>query len=233
MSIRTVVPSTHTVCGMRQTRSLCWELDFCLGGDPGEVGHGRGTNSQIASPRTSRSSIMKRFRLRFGLLSLLALPAMFELGWWARDRNYERDVYAAAEKVAVDAGGIFIPELGIIHGGKELSNRMGSMTPQARAEIQRRLAYDEDVVAPTFDPPRPGFLESLKSLFGCGQNNDSCGHVSAKPEDAGHGEPSEQHPEAKDIGRRIEFLRQSRGASEGTPPSANTLPPGAKPGTEE
>ncbi|MHB0958919.1 MAG: hypothetical protein ACYC0X_26570 [Pirellulaceae bacterium] len=42
---------------------------------------------------------MKRFRLRFGLLSLLAMPAMFALGWWARDRNYERDVYAAAEKV--------------------------------------------------------------------------------------------------------------------------------------
>ena len=117
---------------------------------------------------------MKRFRLRFGLLSLLAMPATFALGWWVRDRNYERDVYAAAEKVAVDAGGIFIPELGIVHGGKELSNRMGSMTPQARAEMQRRLEYYDDVVAPTFDPPRPGFLERLRSLFGGGQNNDSC-----------------------------------------------------------
>ena len=176
---------------------------------------------------------MKRFRLRFGLLSLLALPAMFALGWWARGRNYERDVYAAAEKVADDAGGIFIPELGIIYGGKKLSNRMGSMTPQARAEMQRRLEYYDDVVAPTFDPPRPGFLESLKSLFGCGENNDSCGHVSAKPEDVGHGEPSEQNPEAKDIERRPGFFRQSRGAFEGTSPAANTPPPGAKPGNEE
>ncbi len=176
---------------------------------------------------------MKRVRLHFGLLSLLAMPAMFALGWWARDRNYERDVYAAAEQIADDAGGVFIPELGIIRGGKDLFNRVSSMTPQARAEMQRRLEYYNSAVAPTFDPPRPGFLESLKSLFGCGQNNDSCGQVSAKPEDVGHGEPSEQNSEAKDIERRIKFLRQLRGASEGTPPSANTPPPGAKPETEE
>jgi len=108
---------------------------------------------------------MKRFRPRFGMISLLTMPAMFALGWWARDRNYDRDVYLAAEQIAGDMGGTYIPELGIITGGGGLAKKMQAMSPQAKAEMQRRLTYYEKVMEPTFHPPRPSFWDSLKSLF--------------------------------------------------------------------
>lgn len=109
---------------------------------------------------------MKSCHLRFSLLTLIAMPAMFAAGWWVRDRNYERDVYIAAEQVADYSGGIYIPELGMVHGGRELAKRMKAMSPEAKAEMARRLAYYEEVVEPDFDPPRPSIMDSLLSLFG-------------------------------------------------------------------
>jgi hypothetical protein len=84
---------------------------------------------------------MNPMKPRLSLLTLLLLPAMFALGWWVRDRNYDRDVYQAAEQTADDAGGIFIPGLGMVHGGKRLTDRYGRMSPTAKAEMDRRLAY--------------------------------------------------------------------------------------------
>jgi hypothetical protein len=116
---------------------------------------------------------MKRSRFQFGLASLLAMPAMFGLGWWTRDRTYERDVYAAAEQMAAESGGVFIPDLGLFHGGQDLKNRMQSMSPQAVAELQRRLDYDTSVMSPAVGPPRPGFWASVKSLVGLEGDDDS------------------------------------------------------------
>ena len=129
---------------------------------------------------------------------------------FARKHNYERDVYAAAEQVADDAGGVFIPELGIIHGGKRLSNRVSSMSPQAKAEMQRRLKYYTDVMAPTFNPPRPTVWSTIKALVGAGNNNDSEGtNVGVRSKDANDDEPSERTSE--EIQRRLEFFRRRAG----------------------
>ena len=116
---------------------------------------------------------MKRCRLRFSLLTLMTMPAMFAMGWWVRDRNYERDVYMAAEQVADHSGGIYIPELGLLHGGQELEKRMKAMSPEAQAEMARRLAYYEEVLEPTFDPPRSSILGSLKSLIGLSDRGEA------------------------------------------------------------
>tara|TARA_R110002072_G_scaffold303100_1_gene493604 strand:+ start:18190 stop:18561 length:372 start_codon:yes stop_codon:yes gene_type:complete len=85
---------------------------------------------------------------------------MFALGWWTRDRNYNRDVYTAAEAIADDSGGIFVPELGTVRGGKRLVDRYRTMSPAAKAEMQRRFAYYTTVMEPTFDPPSRGIVNS-------------------------------------------------------------------------
>ena len=145
---------------------------------------------------------MKRRLPRFGLLSLLAFPAMFALGWWMRGLNYKRDVYFAAEKIAEDSGGFFVPELGTIQGRKKFVDRYRAMTPEAKAEMERRMMYYTDVVEPDFDPPQRSILESLANLF----SGDR--HIvlpDSKVPDA-----SSDAPDAGQIQRRIERFRQMR-----------------------
>lgn len=84
---------------------------------------------------------MRIRRPRISLLTLLLLPAMFAAGWWARGIRYERDVYIAAEYMAMDSGGIFIPEIGLFRGGKKLSQSLNSLPPEAGEELNRRIEY--------------------------------------------------------------------------------------------
>lgn len=154
---------------------------------------------------------MKRYRPRFGLLTLLALPAMFALGWWARGLNYKRDVYNAAEKIAEDSGGIFIPELGMIRGRANFSARYRSLSPASKEELSRRLTYYKEAVEPTFDPPKPGVIESVKGVFSATFFGDD-----ASPQDADSGPADDETPvDSAEIQRRIEFFRQLR---DGTKP---------------
>lgn len=108
---------------------------------------------------------MKRPVSCFNLLSLLLLPAMFAIGWWTRGINYNRDVYVAAETIAWNSGGTFVPELGMILGGGDFGTRFNSMSPIARKEMDRRLEYFASEMEATFDPPKPGVIESVVSLF--------------------------------------------------------------------
>ena len=82
---------------------------------------------------------MGKFQLR--LTTLLLLPLMFAAGWWARGINYDRDVRSAIDKEALDSGGVFIPEMGIIHGNGITVTKLKAMSPEAKAEMDRRLKY--------------------------------------------------------------------------------------------
>jgi len=149
---------------------------------------------------------MKRQLPRIGLLSLLAMPTMFALGWWSRGLNYSRDVYAAAEKIPEDSGGVFIPELGVVHGRKRFSDRYNAMSPAAKAEMERRLAYYTDVIEPTFDPPKPGIIESVASLFsGANESPQRADGVSTTEE--------QNTTDTAEIRPRMEFFRQMRDES--------------------
>ena len=152
---------------------------------------------------------MRSSLLRFGLFSLLAMPTMFVLGWWARDRNYDRDVYLSAAQIAHEAGGEYIPELGVIRGGRDLAKGMQAMSPQARAEMARRLTYFHEVMEPDFDPPKPSFGASLKSLFfvGDGEKASDDSEVQFGPS------PTEASDTAQNQGtieNRIEAFRRMR-----------------------
>lgn len=149
---------------------------------------------------------MKSCRLRFSLLTLLAMPAMFAMGWWVRGRNYERDVYMAAEQIADNSGGVFIPELGMVHGGRELVKRMQAMSPEAKAEMDRRLAYYVEVMEPDFDPPRPSFLDSLRSFFGVSDDEEAAND----DEEVGHLGPSVFDGSQDTVQDRIEAFRRMR-----------------------
>lgn len=119
-------------------------------------------------------------RPRLSLVTLLLLPAMFALGWWARGINYKRDVYSAADRIALETGGVFIPEVGLFRGGKELAQRFNSMSPEAKAEMERRMEY-LDEIADQYDdpklPPQPTFVTELKSGFGIKSGVDGTGEI--------------------------------------------------------
>lgn len=161
---------------------------------------------------------MKSWHLRFSLLTLLVMPAMFAMGWWVRDRNYERDVYVAAEQLADNSGGIYIPELGMLHGGRELEKRIKAMSPEANAEMARRLAYYEEVMEPDFDPPRPSLWNSITSFFGISDDEEAVDDY----EEVGRLGPSygDSHSTIED---RIETFRKMR-SSGSFEPTRDSLP---------
>ncbi|TWU59956.1 hypothetical protein Poly51_02290 [Rubripirellula tenax] len=147
---------------------------------------------------------MKQRLPRFGLLSLLALPAMFALGWWVRGLNYKRDVYFAAEEIAEDSGGFFVPELGTIQGRKKFVDRYRAMSPEAKAEMERRMEYYAEVIEPDFNPPQPNIIESFSSLFSSGESVTNPSDVTLSV----NGPPAQ---DASEIRRRIEGFLNKRG----------------------
>ena len=80
-----------------------------------------------------------KFQIR--LTSILLLPLMFAAGWWARGINYDRDVRAAIDQEALESGGVFIPEMGIVRGNGITAKKLKSMSPDAKKEMERRLKY--------------------------------------------------------------------------------------------
>ena len=112
---------------------------------------------------------MRLPRLRFSLFTLLALPTMFALGWgtgwWSRDRNYNRDVYAAADVIVSDAGrGVVIGGGMILSHDRKFVDRYNAMSPAAQEEMKRRLEFYDQELESSFAPPRPSMADSLQDL---------------------------------------------------------------------
>ena len=117
--------------------------------------------------------------------------------------NYNRDVYVAAEKIAEDSGGFFIPELGVVSVGERWSDRQNAMSPAAKVEMERRLAYYTEVMEPTYNPPKPGFIESITSLF---FGTDELPRRAASTQTNNESTTAD----ASEIQRRIEFFNKMR-----------------------
>lgn len=84
---------------------------------------------------------MKMGKFQIRLPTLLLLPLMFAAGWWTRGINYDREVRAAIDQQALESGGFFVPEMGIIRGNGITAKKLQSMSPDARKEMDRRLKY--------------------------------------------------------------------------------------------
>ena len=58
----------------------------------------------------------KKHPFRFGLLTLLACPVCFAIGWYARGLQHSSNVEDAVEKVVRDTGGFLDPDTGLLFG---------------------------------------------------------------------------------------------------------------------
>ena len=83
----------------------------------------------------------RRWRLKFSLLFLLSIPSSFAMGWFFREWTFERDVEAEALQIVTHVNGHFVPELGVIIGGKDAYERYKEISAQDDEEVRRRIEF--------------------------------------------------------------------------------------------
>lgn len=82
-----------------------------------------------------------RSRIKFSLLSLLAMPFCFEAGWFLHGWTFQRDLEAEAHQMIKHVNGFYVPELGIVVGGKDARARHDEISAQSPEEVQQRLDF--------------------------------------------------------------------------------------------
>ncbi len=83
---------------------------------------------------------------RISLLSILALPACFALGWYLREWKFERDVQTAAEKLIKQVNGEIIPDLGIVTGGRDAIDRYDELQAEQPEDKFRRKSFFDRLI---------------------------------------------------------------------------------------
>ena len=66
------------------------------------------------------------------LIGIASLAIGLGIGWWARGTHWQDEINAEVERVAIESGGVFIPELNAIYAPPKA---VTELNPERRQEV--------------------------------------------------------------------------------------------------